>query len=178
MTTFNSLDKFTEIATANGNTLKSAVEIGLNATEQIFALQLNTLRTISAGSVSAAEGNPAEQIAAQLKVPGKTLEQITDYLRNLGDILTRTQGEFARLHGERYSEAVESFKQLLDGLAKSGPNGSAEFVNQVKSAITSASDAYESFLRTTQEATEQQLSAASSALQPIVASNKAAKKAA
>lgn len=178
MTSFNALDKITEVATANGNALKSAVEIGLNATEQLFALQLNTFRSLSAGSAPATGGNPFEQMAAQFKVPTQALEQMTDYFRGVSEILVRTQAEFARLHGERFNETIESFKQMLDGIAKSGPSGSAEIVSQMKTALSSVTEAYENIIRTTQEATETQLAAASSALQPIGARSKVTKKAA
>lgn len=178
MTSFNPVHKLTEIATTNSDIFKSAVDISVSATEQLLALNLNTFRALSSGYAPIAGDNAFEQIAARFKAPGQSLEQTTEYFRSVTDICVKTQSEFARLNADCVNKSVQSLNALLDSYAKSGPAGTAEVVGKLKTAINSVTEAYENMLRTTQEATETQLAAASHAFQPIVASAKASKKAA
>lgn len=177
--TFVSLQKFTEAASANTSTLKSAFDIGLNATEQLVALNFSTIRSLSSGYEANKGEDVFEQFVAQFKAPNQSLEQATDYLRNVSDIYAKAQAEISRLNSDSLNGVTQSFNDILDGFAKSGPTGSAEVVSRMKTALHSVTEAYENMMRTTREATETQFAAASSALQPIVsASAKASKKAA
>lgn len=174
-----SLQKLTEVANANTGTLKSAFDIGLNATEQLVALNFAVIRAMSSSYEVNKSEDVFEQITKQFKTPHQSLEQAADYLRSASDICARAQSELSRLSSGSLSEATQSFNEFLDGIARSGPSGSAEVVSRMKTAMHSVTEAYENMMRTTREATENQLAAASNALQPIVsASAKASKKAA
>lgn len=170
---FNSVtplqEKISEVANANGEALKSMVNVALNASEQLLALNLNVLRSYTANIAKPTSGNTAEQMTAQFKSPAKTLELTSDYLRNVSGICLKTQSEFAQLNVERISELNQSVSAMLDDMAKSGPKGTAEVVEQVKSALGSMTEAYENMIRTTSEIAESNLAAASSALEPMVA---------
>ncbi|ANQ85910.1 phasin family protein [Azoarcus olearius] len=177
MSSYFSLQKLTDAANANGNALKSAFDIGLDASERFVALNFATLRSLSAGYKPLGE-DVFEQFSGQFKTPVQGIEQATDYLRNVSDIYVKAQADIARLNSERLNGVSQQVNELLDDVARTGPAGTAEVVGKVKTALNSVTEAYENILRTTREATEHQFAAASNALQPIVASAKASKKAA
>jgi len=162
-------EKFSEVATANGDAFKAIVEIGLNTSEQLFALSLNAVRSSTASVTVPKSGNFFEQMTTQFGSPTRSLELATDYLRNVSGILIKSQAEVGQINVERTNELAQSISTLLDSMAKSGPNGTAEVVEQIKTALSSATEAYENMIKTSGEIAERSLAAAGEAVQPMIA---------
>lgn len=162
-------EKLSEVANTNGDAIKTILDVTLNTSEQLMALNLNLARSCNANAVTPVDGDFRDQVNAQLKSPARALELFTDYMRNVGGICVRAQSEIARIDAERVSDVTKSVKSLLDGFAKSSPKGSVEVIDQIKSALTHASEAYENMIRTTSDIVESNLDTANKALEPIVA---------
>lgn len=169
-------EQLSEVANTNGDAIKTILDVTLNTSEQLIALNLNLARSCNANAVAPVEGDLRDQMTAQFKSPARVLELFTDYLRNVSGICVRAQSEIARIDAERVSDVTKSVKSLLDGVAKSSPKGSVEVIDQIKSALTNASEAYENMVRTASEIAESNLDTASKALEPIVAKSVAATK--
>ncbi|HRP67365.1 MAG TPA: hypothetical protein PLF79_14915 [Thauera sp.] len=162
-------ERFTEVVTANGDAFNAIVEITLNTAEQIFALNMNTARSYKANTTLSNRGGFFEQLTAQSGSAARSFELASDYLRNASSICIKSQAEIGQINVERANELAQSFGSLLDTMARSGPTGSAEVVEQIKSALSSATEAYEQVIRTSSEFAERSLAAAEEAVQPVVA---------
>ena len=113
-----------------------------------------------------------------MDIQSKGLEQATEYFRNVNDLCIKTQSEVSELNTRHLNQITESVQSLLDNFAKSGPTGTADFVSAMKTAMSNAAAAYENFVRTSRDVAENNLAAATNALQPMVAAGKASRKAA
>lgn len=162
-------ERFTEVVTANGDAFNAIVEITLNTAEQMFALNMNTVRSYKAGAKVVNGGSLFEQLTAQSGSAARSLELASDYLRSASSICIKSQAEIGQINIERANELAQSFGSLLDTMARSGPVGSAEVVEQIKSALSSASEAYEHVIKTSSEFAERSLAAADEAVQPVLA---------
>lgn len=169
-------ERLSEVAVTNGDALRSMVEVALSASEQLLALNLSMVRAIAAQAAELPEGSVFEQMTARFNAPVRGFEAAGEYMRDASGICFRSQAEIARIDARRVGELTRVAKSLLDGVAKSGPKGSQEVVEQIESALSSASEAYENMLRTTSEMAENNLAAAHGALQPTRATTQAAAK--
>jgi len=162
-------EKMSEVVTANGDALSAIVHIALNMSEQLFALNMNALRSYKAGIEVPRSGNLLEQLTAQSVSPARSLEFASDYLRNFTGICIKSQVEIGQIAVERTNELAESIGTLLDSMAKSGPTGSAEAAAQIKATLNSATEAYERMINASAEIAERSLAAADDAVQPMIA---------
>lgn len=170
-------EKMSEVAVVNGDALRSMVEVALSASEQLLALNLSMVRSLAARAAELPEGSMLEQMTAQFNVPVRGFEVASDYLRDASTICFRSQAEVARIDARRVGDVTRVVKSLLEGVAKSGPKGSQEVVEQIESAMSSASEAYENMLMTTSEMAENNLAVAHSAMQPTKAATQVTPKA-
>jgi hypothetical protein len=161
--------KISEVVTANGETFQAIVEVTLKTSEQLFALNMNALRSYKSSPAAPKSANLLEQLAAQSGSPARALEATSEYLRNLTGICMKSQVEIGQINVERANELAESIGVLLDTMAKSGPTGSVEAVEQIKSTLSSATEAYERMINASAEIVECSLAAADEAVQPIIA---------
>lgn len=162
-------EKISEVVTANGDAFNAIFHIALNTSEQLFALNMNALRSYKAGIAVPKSGNPFEQLTAQSGSPARSLELASDYLRNFSGICIKSQVEIGQITVERTNELAESIGALLDTMARSGPTGSVEAVEQIKSTLSSATEAYERLINASAEIAERSLAAADDAVQPMIA---------
>ncbi|MCK9986393.1 MAG: hypothetical protein AzoDbin1_02865 [Azoarcus sp.] len=172
---------------ANGNieAFQSLADTILNATERLMALNIDAARSACACvSVSAAplvEGDMREQFSSRLAAQNKSLEQAADYFRNVNELFIQTQGEIAAFGTRQFDEAARGLGEFVEHFAHTAPAGTNDFVNAIKTAMSNASAAYESFVKTSRDVAETNLAAASNAMQPILtaqASNAKSRKAA
>jgi|GEM_PF-3158519 len=161
-------EKLSEVVTANGDALNAIVGVLLNASEQLFALNMGLARSYSASIAASKTGTFFEQLNAQSGSAVRSLELVGDYLRNVSGICIKSQAEIAQINIERFNELAESLGSLLDTLAKSGPMGSAEMVEQIKLALNRVTEAYENVARTSNEFAEHSLAVADETAQPLI----------
>nr|WP_211162177.1 phasin family protein [Aromatoleum petrolei] len=172
---------------ANGNieAFQTLADTILNATERLMALNIDAARNacacMSASAAPVVEGDMREQFASRLTVQNRSLEQAAEYFRNINVLFVETQGEIAAFGTRQFDEAARGLGEFVEQFAHSAPAGTNEFVNAMKTAMSNASAAYESFVKTSRDVAETNLAAASNALQPILtapASNAKGRKAA
>ncbi len=181
MNTLPSVQKMTQAAADNMQMFQSYADIMLNASERLVSLNIEAARaacSLASSNVPVSGDDFRDQLASRTDMQNKGLEQATDYFRNLNELCIQTQSEVSELNTRRLNQMTESIQAQLDNLAKSGPTGTADFVSAMKTAMSNAAAAYESFVRTSRDVAENNLAAASNALQPMVAASKASRKAA
>lgn len=186
MNAFASVQKLAKAANSNVEAFQSLAEIAFGASERLIALNLDAARNLCAYAAATAvpvlEGDLHEQFASRMSVHGKSMEQAAEYFRSVNDLAIQTQGDIAAFGTQQLTDMSRSVSDFLDNVAKSAPAGSSDFVAAMKTAMSNANAAYESFVKTTRDVTETNLAAANSALQPMLAASatttKASKKAA
>ena len=172
MTTFVSAQRLAKAANGNIEAFQSLTDIVFSASEQLLALNLDAARKLcayaSANAVPVLEGDLNEQISSRMSANGKSMEQAGEYFRNVNDLFIRTQSDIAAFGTQQLEVVSRGFNELLDNVAKSAPAGTSDFVAAMKIAMSNASTAYESFVKTTRDVAETNLAAAGSALQPML----------
>lgn len=161
----------------NMQAFQSLAEIMLGATEQALAINLEAARKLCNGISAVAEplavNDLQSQFTARINAQSRAFEQTTAYMRDLAELTLRLQNELAGFGTDRLAEATRDFCELCDKLAHTAPQGSNDFLAAMKEVVTQSSAAYESLLRTSREAAESTLAAASSSF-PAVPANSAA----
>ncbi|MCC4114623.1 phasin family protein [Aromatoleum toluclasticum] len=167
-----SAQKLAKAANGNIEAFQSLADTILNATERLLALNIDAARSACARvSVSAAplvEGDMREQFASRLAAQNQSLEQAADYFRNVNELFFQTQSEIAAFGTRQFDEAARGLGEFVENFAHTAPTGTNDFVNAVKTAMSNASAAYESFVKTSRDVAETNLAAASNALQPML----------
>jgi len=177
MNAFASVQKLAKAANSNVEAFQSLADIVFGASERLIALNLDAARNLcayaSATAVPVFEGDLHEQLASRMGVQSKSLEQAAEYFRSVNDLTIQTQGDIAAFGTQQLGEMSRGFSEFLDNVAKSAPAGSSDFVAAMKTAMSNANAAYESFVKTTRDVAETNLAAANSALQPMLAASTA-----
>ena len=172
MNTLPSVQNLTDAANANIGTFQSFAEIVLNASERLTTLNIDAARSLfalaSANSAPLFGEGIRDQIAGRMSMQSQGMEKAAEYVRNVNDVLLRSQADVTQLGAKRMNEMTESLHAMLDSLAKTGPAGSADIVAAMKTALTTANTTFENMIRTAREVTETNLAAAASALQSTV----------
>lgn len=176
MNAFVSVQTLASTTHGNIQAFQSLAEIMLGATEQALAINLDTARKLCSGLSAAAEplahSDVQGQFAAPINAQTQAFEQTAAYVRNLAELSLRVQNDLAGFGTERFAEATRGFCELCDKLAHAAPQGSGDFLAAMKQVITQSSAAYETLVRTSREAAESTLAAASKSF-PAVAANSA-----
>lgn len=186
MNAFVSAQKLAKSANGNIEAFQSLADIFFGASERFVALNLDAARQLctyaSANATPVFEADMREQFATRMNLHGKSLEQAAEYFRAINDLFIQTQGDIATFGTRQLDDMSRAFSEFLDNVASSAPAGSPDFVAAMKTAMSNATAAYESFVQTTREVAETNLAAASNALQPVLTASagttKASRKAA
>lgn len=127
--------------------------------EKLVELNLQTIKSTWAESqeiahrtLSVKDGQALLSLQASLTQP--VAEQVLSYGRQLYDIASTTQAEFARVAEAQYDEQSRKAQALVDNVAKNAPAGSEAAVSVLKSAITAANTTYETVQKATKQAVE------------------------
>jgi len=163
-----SVEKLTDAANANLQMFQAYAEISLSAAERLTTLNMDAARSMFAYATANATPMLGEdmrdQIASRFSSQGQNLEKVAEYIRNLNEVVVKTQTDVAHLGAKRISELTEALHAVLDNLAKNGPAGTTEIVAALKSALNTAATTYENMIETAREVTETNLTAAADAL--------------
>ena len=169
MNSLPSVQNLTDAANANIMTFQSFAEIVLNASERLTTLNIDAARSVfafaSANSAPLFGEGLRDPFSSRAGFQGQGLEKAAEYVRNVNDVLVKSQADVAQLSAKRMSEVTESLHAMLDGMAKSGPAGTAEIVAAMKSALNTTNATFENLIQTARDVTESNLAAAANALQ-------------
>jgi phasin family protein len=95
-----------------------------------------------------------ELMTLQANLLQPTAEKAAAYSRHVYDIAAATQVEFTKAVEAQISDAQAKFMGLVDSAAKNAPAGSENAVALMRSAVTAASNAFDSVQTATKQATE------------------------
>ena len=126
MTSMTAVQKYAEVASINGDTLKSMYDLTLTATEAVFSLNTGFARSV-AECVAGPTGNL--DVTAQIGLQAAQLERTSVYLRDLCDIVTRTQTEIFKVGTSGAEEAAKLAQAELDVLISAWPVAHLKFLD-------------------------------------------------
>ena len=125
MTNQPSMQKLASTANSGLKTFQSLAEIMLSASEQLVALNVDAARSFYAfASTQTMPGN-SEELRERLtngsNTHSQSFEQAAEYLRNVNEVLLRTQSEAAEISTRHLNEMTNSMQTLFGEVAKMTP---------------------------------------------------------
>lgn len=124
--------------------------VELNVTASRAALNEVASHTQAVLSVKDAQ----ELLALQAGLFQPLAEKTAAYSRHLYDIASGTTTEFGKAFENQTSQAQQGFANLVDSAAKNAPAGSETAVAVMKSAVSAASNAFESVQKAVKQASD------------------------
>ncbi|MGH6627712.1 MAG: phasin family protein [Burkholderiaceae bacterium] len=124
--------------------------VELNVTASKAALSEAASHTQALLSVKDAQ----ELLALQAGLFQPLAEKTAAYSRHLYDIASGTGAEFGKAFETEAAEVQKTFVSLVDSAAKNAPAGSETAVAVLKSAVTAASNAFESVQKAVKQASD------------------------
>jgi phasin family protein len=124
--------------------------VELNVTASRAALSEAATHTQAVLSVKDAQ----ELLALQANLFQPLAEKTAAYSRHLYDIASGTSAEFGKAFENQAAEVQKSFVNLVDSAAKNAPAGSETAVAVMKSAVSAASNAFESVQKAVKQASD------------------------
>lgn len=124
--------------------------VELNVTATRAALSEAASHTQSLLSVKDAQ----ELLQLQANLFQPLAEKTAAYNRHLYNIASATSGEFSKTFEEKSAELQKSFSSLVDSTAKNAPAGSETAVAVMKSAVSAATNAFESMQKAVKQASD------------------------
>ena len=124
--------------------------VELNITASRAALSEAAAHTQAVLSVKDAQ----ELLALQASVLQPLAEKTAAYSRHLYDIASGTTSEFGKAFEGQVAGAQQGFASIVDNAAKNAPAGSETAVAVMKSAVSAATNAFESVQKAVKQATD------------------------
>jgi phasin family protein len=148
-------EQITAAQKANLDTLFGLTNKAFEGFEKLVQLVKSTFAEIQQNAQQALS---VKEPQALLELPAGPMqafaEKALSYGRQVYEIASSMQAEFAKVAEARYEAQSGRVQTLVDDLAKSAPAGSEAAVAVMRSAITAANTAYETVHKATQQAVE------------------------
>jgi len=135
--THKSFESMEKVWGLNFNAMKASMEESSNTAKQL----LSTKSPQEFFSVSSAQTQP-------------TMEKALAYSRHFANIASTAQAEFTKAAETQMTQTHRKITQLVNDAASVAPAGSEDVAVILKSALESATNNYERFMRTTKQAME------------------------
>jgi phasin family protein len=150
---------FTASNKANAEAFLDLAKTQFAAFEKLTALNVNAARSALEESTRYTRAllsakDPQEMINLNAASAQPALEKALSYSRGLYEISAQAQGELTKVFEAHTAEVTRNMASLLDKFARSAPAGSDVAVAAVKSALSAANSAYDSFSRVAKQASE------------------------
>ena len=144
---------------ANVETLFGLTNKAFEGVEKLVELNVAASRAALNDAASHAQAvlsvkDVQELLALQAGLFQPLAEKTAAYSRHLYDIATGTGGEFTKAFEAKAAEAQQSFASLVDNAAKHAPAGSETAVAVMKSAVSAATNAFESVQKAVKQASD------------------------
>lgn len=151
-----------QITAANKSNVETALSIvatQFSAMEKMIGLQTSTLKSLFEDSLSNARAlagakDVQEFVTLQQTLAQPAVEKAVSYSKNMYAIAVETNTELSKFAESKASEMNQSFVTLLDKASKNAPAGSDVGVAAVKSMLSAANSAYDTFSKAAKQATE------------------------
>lgn len=150
-------EQFAAAQKAQLATLMGLTATGIEATEKLFALNIDTAKAALAEAQAKAESAFSAKdvqsfFALQADVLQPAAEKAGAYGRKLYDILAGVQAEVGKVTESGAADAQKKFVALVEAAAKNAPAGSENAVSFAKAAVSAANDAFDNLQKATKQA--------------------------
>ena|ERR1035438_6131 len=135
------------VATAQFAAFERLSALNFNATKTAFEDSLSQAKAV----LSVKDAQELMKLTAASAQP--TMEKAIAYSRSVYELATQTQAEMTQLSEAQATEISKTVVSLLDKLTTNAPAGSNFGVAAVKSAMSAANSAYDSFTKVVKQAT-------------------------
>ena len=143
-----SVEALVGLAATQFSALERMTALSLNASKEAFEDSVGFTRSLL-GAKDVQEVVNLNAAAAQ-----PSLDKALEFSRSVYEVSTKTQGEFTKVFEAQAAELNKTMVGLLDNISKNAPAGSDVALAAVKSAMSAANSAYDSFTKVTKQATE------------------------
>jgi len=150
-------EQFAAAQKAQLATLMGLTATGIEATEKLFALNIDTAKAALAEAQAKAESAfSAKDVQSFFALQADALQPSADkagaYGRKLYDILAGVQAEVSKVSEAGTADAQKKFVALVEAAAKNAPAGSENAVSFAKAAVSAANDAFDNLQKATKQA--------------------------
>lgn len=128
--------------------VEKLVELNVTATRAALSEAASHTQSL----LSAKDAQELLTLQANLFQP--LAEKTAAYNRHLYNIATSTSNEFTKAFEEKSGELQKNFANLVDSTAKNAPAGSESAVAVMKSAVSAATNAFESMQKAVKQASD------------------------
>ncbi len=151
-----------QITAANKSTVESALSLAaaqFAAMEKFATLQTTALKSMFEDSMANARAlagakDVQEFVTLQQAFAQPVVEKAVSYSKGVYAIAVEANTELSKFAESKASEMNQSFVSLLDKASKNAPAGSDVGVAAVKSMLSAANSAYDTFSKAAKQATE------------------------
>lgn len=144
----HTLQGLAEVAAINGDACKSIYGVALKATERVYALNTDFARAFIE---SCAVGDSRVDHEAQLRAQLRQFERVSEYFRDVSEILVATHAEVFTLGSANAEVISRRLAAEVERQCLSSSGGQTAFSDALKSAINAASSTYEKLIGTSRE---------------------------
>jgi phasin family protein len=151
-----------QIAAANKANVESALSFAsaqFTAMEKMAQLQTSAIKSFFEDSLANTRAlvgakDVQEFAAIQQSLAQPAIEKAVAFSKDVYEVASQTNAELSKLAEARVADMNANFVSVLDKAAKNAPAGSDVAVAAVKSMITAANSAYDSFNKVAKQATD------------------------
>ncbi len=159
MTKFTTPEEIVAANKASMESMMALVNSAVSRSERVAALNLNTVRSVMEDSAASAKTlmgikNPQDLVSLQTELTQPIVEKAVAYAKSVNEIVAEGQQEVAKLFETQFAELNKNFVAALDQAAKSAPSGSEAGFAAIKTALQTASSAYESVSKNVKQMAE------------------------
>jgi phasin family protein len=144
----NAAEALIGLANAQFAMFERLVALNLKATKTAHDDAINYLRAASSTK------DPQELFALNAAAAQPALEKALAYSRSVYEVVAQGQAQLTKMVETQTSDLNKGFTSFLDQYSKGGPAGSDVAVAAIKSALTAASTAYDSYSKVAKQTTE------------------------
>jgi phasin family protein len=150
-------EQFAATGQANFDALMGLTTKAFEGVEQLTALNLQVVKASLgeasvAGSAVLSAKDPQALIALQTGLLQPAADKATAYGKQVAGIFTSIKADVDKLANKQAAAAQASFAALVEAAGKNAPEGSADGVAMFKSAIASATTAFENLQKVGRDA--------------------------
>ena len=148
----NQPNPFSEISRATMEAAAKATRISMDSAERTINVQLQyakgalTQATLTARAVSQAK-DVQELMSLRSRIAENALENMMGYSRSLYEVASGASSEYSRLAEQRMASFQQAVTESVDQAARSAPGGSDVAVAAIKSQLSAATAAFDSFAK-------------------------------
>ena len=152
-------DQILSAQKANFETLFGLTTKAFEGVEKLVELNVTATRAALAEASSHTQSllsakDAQELLTLQANLFQPLAEKTAAYNRHLYNIATATGSEFTKAFEEKSGELQKNFTNLVDSTAKNAPAGSESAVAVMKSAVSAATNAFESMQKAVKQASD------------------------